>query len=229
MTSHRMLLVSGWAHPASCLRPLADAVKARLDVRLIEPEPDALRAALAREESPVWLAGWSLGGILALQAAAEQPARIRGLLMVSSTARFTRFADDDPTGVPAGELRALAALLRSNPETALERFRRRCAAPHEPLGTPGTTSPAPNVSALRVGLKLLGELDLRAACASLRMPALILHGHADAVIPPAAAERLARDIPGARARRHSTAGHDLPLREPAWVGREILSFLDVSP
>ena len=78
-------------------------------------------------------------------------------------------------------------------------------------------------------VKLLGELDLRAACASLRMPALILHGHADAVIPPAAAERLARDIPGARARRHSTAGHDLPLREPAWVGREILSFLDVSP
>ena len=224
MTRPVMLLASGWAHPADCLASLAAQLRPCLDVALLDPDPDALRARLEALPVPAWLAGWSLGGMLALQAAAAHPSRARGLILISSTARFTRAAPDDPAGVPAARLRALTAAVRKHPAEALGPFLGQCAAPAAPLVTAqvALTLGAP---ALLAGLERLAQLDLRAECAGLQAPALILHGAQDRVIPPAAADRLARDIPGAQGRRHPTAGHDLPLREPEWVGREILSFI----
>jgi pimeloyl-ACP methyl ester carboxylesterase len=45
----------------------------------------------------------------------------------------------------------------------------------------------------------------------IRCPTLVLHGLADPLIPPDAARRMARAIPGARLRLVEGLGHDLPL------------------
>ncbi|MFJ6619907.1 alpha/beta fold hydrolase [Kitasatospora sp. NPDC091335] len=56
--------------------------------------------------------------------------------------------------------------------------------------------------------------DVRAALASVTVPAVVLHGEADKVIDSALAETLARVIPGARFERVPHAGHMLPLERP---------------
>ncbi len=47
----------------------------------------------------LWL-GWSLGGLVALRAALDYPANVRGLVMIASSPRFVS-APDWPHGVAA--------------------------------------------------------------------------------------------------------------------------------
>ena len=56
--------------------------------------------------------------------------------------------------------------------------------------------------------------DRRAALASVRTPALVIHGEQDPLIPAAAGEATAAAIPGARLEIIPGMGHDLP--EGAW-------------
>jgi pimeloyl-ACP methyl ester carboxylesterase len=66
----------------------------------------------------------------------------------------------------------------------------------------------------------LAAPDLRTALGALRMPALILHGWHDKVIPLARAEETAEAIPGAALEIDETMGHDGPLRlRRAWGAR----------
>lgn len=61
---------------------------------------------------------------------------------------------------------------------------------------------------------------------ALRIPTLILHGRRDPYIPLAHAQRLARDISGARLVIIEDGSHFLPLDAPAQVADTIQRFLD---
>jgi pimeloyl-ACP methyl ester carboxylesterase len=71
----------------------------------------------------------------------------------------------------------------------------------------------------------LAAPDLRAALGGLRVPALILHGRHDKVIPLARAAETAEAIPGAVFEVDETMGHDGPPRlRQAW-GERISAYL----
>ena len=53
------------------------------------------------------------------------------------------------------------------------------------------------------------------------MPALVIHGTADPLFPPAHGEALAREIPGARLLLIDGLGHELP----PWAWDEVLPAL----
>ncbi|MDE2139813.1 MAG: alpha/beta fold hydrolase, partial [Gammaproteobacteria bacterium] len=68
------------------------------------PMPATLSALVslvvhAAPQSAVWL-GWSLGGLVALQAALDFPQRVRALILVSSTPRFVTAPDWDCAMAP---------------------------------------------------------------------------------------------------------------------------------
>jgi pimeloyl-[acyl-carrier protein] methyl ester esterase len=65
----------------------------------------------------------------------------------------------------------------------------------------------PPLAALRAGLRVLEQSDLRAALPSIEQPALVLHGRDDRLVPVAAAEFLAQRLPQARAAYFDGAGH----------------------
>ena len=54
------------------------------------------------------------------------------------------------------------------------------------------------------------ERDRSACLRKLRMPALVLHGDADPVIPVSAARQIATAVPKARLEIVESMGHDLP-------------------
>lgn len=216
-----LVLVGGWGHPPRSFEALATRLGRSHNVRVVLPDPavDILRPSKGAGE-PVVLVGWSLGGLLALEAAAGSPERVRALVLVSATPRFCS-APDFPHGTPEARLRALGVGLHRDASATLGRFWRDCAFPHaEPAWetrTEETRATGLSPGLLSRGLACLQKTDLRALCRSLQVPCFVLHGREDRVVPWEAGEWLARRIPEARWSLLDAVGHDLPLRQPERV------------
>ena len=84
--------------------------------------------------------------------------------------------------------------------------------------------PTPPTSArwLRQGLPALERRLERIAA-----PTTIIAGAGDRIVPPRAARRLSRQIPGARLQISPVAGHLVPQRDPGQVAAAILVALAV--
>lgn len=179
------------------------------------------RLRLAR---PV-LVGHSMGGYVALSYARRHPAALRGLVLVSTDAEpaaanpaDTKFLQDLAKQVRAdGAAPAIEALApgmapAGAPDPALERRARALMASARPVALEGC---------------LLGMADRAGALAWLpkaQVPALVLVGDADQVIPPEASRRLAREMPHATLTAIAGAGHLLPLERAAEVNEAIRAF-----
>ena len=173
--------------------------------------PTALDRALARAAETPLLIGWSLGGQLALAAAAHNPDAVAGLVLVATPARF--LADGEHPGADVRALRRMRRRVEENPEGVLTEFWRRAAAP-EPAETADAwrTKAATGVPRERLGAGLdhLAETDLREMARGVTQPTVVLQGRDDAVVPFAAGERLAEAMPRARFVALD-GGHALPF------------------
>jgi pimeloyl-[acyl-carrier protein] methyl ester esterase len=183
-------------------------------------------ACLALGPGPVRLAGWSLGALLALEAAIAAPGRHAGLALIAGTARFCGDGEEHP-GVTPRALRALAARLGREPAAAVRGFAAWCAAPDGGDAAGGWWSAqagrfAPQ--ALARGLDALAALDLRGGLAALRAPVRLLHGERDGVVPVAAAAALAARCADGRLTVLPGRGHALPFTAPDEIAALLAGF-----
>jgi len=170
---------------------------------------DALAAALP---AGTCCCGWSLGGMLALAAAARHPRHFSRLVLVGSTARFLR-DDGWPAAQPPELLDTFRHAIADDARTTLTRFvmlfnqgdtkARAVARALTPLLADGL----PATATLLRGLGWLAEADLRDLLAGLTLPTLLLHGDQDPLMPFGAAEMLAARIPRARLERFAGCAH----------------------
>lgn len=225
------VLISGWGATEEAwyglLRLLPDLAPHPVDwCAAARTGPAHVLDALAGLPRPRVLIGWSLGAQLALQAALEAPAEADRLILFAGTARFC--ADADYPGAPAAALRAMRLRLTRHPARVLEDFAQACFAPD---GSPDRQAEylrqAETFSTddLALGLDTLARLDLRAPAAALAMPALLLHGEMDAIIPAASARHLAARLPGARLQTLPGRGHALPFLSAPETAAAIRRFL----
>ena len=163
--------------------------------------------------------GWSLGGQLALQLAALQPAapqRARGatpptppptvdrLMLIAATPRLTA-GSDWPHGAPPERLAAQAEGLETDYRRTVGDFLELQvrgsaggAAALEQLRAALFAHGYPSVAALARGLELLRETDLRPLLPDITLPTLVIAGQYDRVTMPAASHELADSLPNAR-------------------------------
>uniref|UniRef100_A0A450ZGP2 Pimeloyl-[acyl-carrier protein] methyl ester esterase n=1 Tax=Candidatus Kentrum sp. TUN TaxID=2126343 RepID=A0A450ZGP2_9GAMM len=146
--------------------------------------------AIEAVPSPSVLMGWSLGGMVALEMARRYPDRVEALVMVASSPRFTE-TRDWPHGVAPDVLKAFSETLAENPQAALSRFL-ILQAGRTDLGrvTVKKLKPllfrygVPNRNALKEGLALLRETDLRHVLGTIRCPVLFILGARDNLLSP---------------------------------------------
>ena len=236
-------LIPGWAFGPESVRPLATQLGAELlsvpglcepvawvgHVQGISPWAAGLIARLSVAPARVTIVGWSLGAMIALEAAMACPDRIGRLVLVAGTARFVADAEDVP-GVPERNVRAMIAGLKRNRAATLQRFYQDCYRPVDLLEVSGMrleqlSQDWPD-EALRTGLEYLRHADLRPGLGALNVPVLLIHGNEDAVIPIAAGEALARTLPRAELCMLPNAGHALPVLDPDRVVGAALPFLE---
>ncbi len=224
-----VVLIPGWAHPAESLRPLIAALEPAFAVHCVSAHELQEKKApwLERQPPNTLLAGWSMGGIMALEAAAARPENIAGLIMLSSTARFCSDAGY-PCGVEPHNLRTMRAGLERAPARILGRFFDQVCAPLKPApeAREAFVSDALGLGlpALANGLDYLAAADLRPRLASIKIPVLLVHGEADAVIPCGASAYLAKNLPSATLVTKAGVGHNAPFAALSFVSEAIHAF-----
>jgi len=240
-----IVLVHGWGLHAGVWDELAATLAARFTVLSLDlpghgrsritPMParlDELTDALvAQLPGPaIWL-GWSLGGLVALDAARRYPERVSKLVLTAATPRFVQ-APDWSAAMAPGVFGDFAANLRTDYRGTLLRFlslqaggdgEGRALIKRLRSGLFAHGEPPPQ--ALANGLAILEATDLRGTLAAIATPALVVHGQLDRLAPPAAGEYLAARLPYARFALLPGAGHAPFLTQPRRYAELLREFL----
>lgn len=162
------------------------------------------------------VAGWSLGGLIALRLATRHPSRCARLALVGTSPSFVR-REGWPHAMAHETLESFAAGLDAEPAKTIRTFVNLNAfgGPHARtrmrelagmLAARGT----PAAASLRAALEVLHDTDLRAEVAAIDRPATVIHGGRDALAPVGAGRWLAQALPFARLVEIADAAH-LPL------------------
>ncbi len=223
-----LALIHGWGLGRWTWDTVVPALSGHCRVILVDlpgygaapPDPRAFsetaRRIVAELPAGVVLCGWSLGALLALDAAAGCRERIAGLALVGATPCFRQreaWPHAQPAALlerfrasvdaaPAETLRRFVALLNQGDAQARAHVRAQHRAQHRALldGLPDTAS-------LRQGLAWLDSVDLRPASPTISMPTLLIHGERDPLMPLAAARWLTAEMPQARLEIFAGAAH----------------------
>src|SRR5579863_3568717 len=176
------------------------------------------------------LVGWSLGGQLALQLAAEPALAVKRLVLIATSPRFVR-ADDWPHGLSDATLRQFGAQLAHDPGQTIDDFielqlrgSAEAAAVRATLKDSLARHGAAQPDALAAGLTLLEHNDLRALAQRIELPSLVIAGQYDRVTAPAAGQALSQLLPQAQLLTIRRAGHAPFLSHPGQVNDALLAF-----
>lgn len=199
----------------------------RVEPYTFENVARALASAIDRlNTGPVVIVGHSMGGMIAQEAYAFFPHKIRALALTFTSAAFGGTSSDFAREFIAARIKPLD----------LGRSMREIAAKLMPTMHGGTYDPEGLMLAARVmatvppqtyrdAVAMLTTFDRRALLSQIRVPALILAGGDDMVAPPAVMERMAGKIPGAQYVCLPDCGHLGPMDQPAAFNNALLSFL----
>lgn len=241
-----LALIHGWGLGAGVWDAVIEGLAARCRVHRVSlagydgTAPDALdfsaTAMVIADALPsgVTLCGWSLGGMLALEAARCRPQAISRLILVATSPRFLA-APDWPHAQPAAVLESFRAELAKDVRATLSRFillfnqgdakvrmiARVFVRELEAL----RDADLPDSATLRRGLDWLGEVDMRSHLSALHLPALVIHGERDPLMDSASGRYLADHLPEAQhfAPYPGTA-HAPFVADPDRFVRDVLAF-----
>ena len=204
----------------------------RSDLSVDLADLDAMCAMLhTLVRPPVVLIGWSLGGLIALAYTLRHPQAVERLLLIAASPCFIR-ADDWKYAIQAEVLEAFGRSLELDYQTTLDRF----------LLLQVSTSDKkqvslrelrrvlyrrpPQKSALRAGLKLLRETDLRHRLSEIRCPTRIILGERDTLIGKNSGRDMLSKLRNGRCVIISGAGHAPFLSHPDEFNHALQSCLD---
>lgn len=200
-----IVLIHGWGLHAIVFDDIIPALLERFRVTVVDlpgmgqsPLPSAeydldflVDQVLAVMPPQAHVLGWSLGGLVALAIAERAPQRVQSVVTVATSPRFTA-TDDWAAAMKPDIFDKFAELYAEDQEGTLVRFlalnckgsvamREDTARLKEILYFCGL--PAPR--ALRGGLDILRNSDLRDSVAGLAMPLLMVFGEHDHIVPAA--------------------------------------------
>jgi len=240
-----LVMLHGWGMNSSVWSDFADGLAEQYRITLIDlpghgHSPFRGQQSLAAwteaclavaPESAVWL-GWSLGSMVALQAAHLAPARVSGVMVLAGMPRFVQ-AEDWPHAMAPHILDLFVHALGDDHRGTLERFLAL-----QMLGSALAKEtlrnlkqrlrerPDPHPEALQNGLDLLKRTDLRAALKELDCPTAWLYGDRDTLAPAAAAGLLHRWLPEVSSQVIAGAAHTPFLSHPTETRQAVNRFLE---
>lgn len=229
---HTVVLLPGLACDGELFQPQQEALRRTHCVVVSDVHtrcdtlPAMARALLSDTAGPLVLIGSSMGGMVALEAAAQSPARVRGLALLGTTARA-----DTPELIAlrskacayfaAGrtdEVLDANLLLAFHPLHAANRA--LVQAYRAMVGRAGADQ------LIRQNRAVMARADLLHALPALPMPALVVCGEADRLTPPDRSREMAALLPHARLEIVPGAGHLLTMEAPARVNALLLDWLE---
>ncbi|RTZ74739.1 MAG: pimeloyl-[acyl-carrier protein] methyl ester esterase [Gammaproteobacteria bacterium] len=239
-----LVLLHGWGMNSMVWEPLLPRLRERFrvtrvdlpghgdspwDSRLVTLEQWAQALLETVPPRAHWM-GWSLGGLVMQQAASLAPERAEALVGIATTPSFVRRQGWEAAMEPQ-LLEQFAVQLEQDHAGTLKRFLalqfqgvKQGRALQRQVSTLLASRPAPRPGALRAGLRLLQESDLRNALSGLEPPLLWILGERDRLVPPALAGLLPERAPHLQVRRVPGGGHAPFLSHPEEVAGLVTDF-----
>jgi pimeloyl-[acyl-carrier protein] methyl ester esterase len=238
-----LVLVHGWAMHSRIWGEFADRLALDFTLHLVDLPGhgeaigqgswglEELMGQLLGEVPPaVWL-GWSLGGLVALQGAMANPARVRGLVLIGTNPRF--LADKDwPDAMPAEVFDAFQTEFDADARAAIDHFlglmvagTSHAARTLAELRERVFAYPLADPEALRDGLAILRRSDLVQALPGIEQRALWIAGDEDGPVRAVCSECAAGLMPRGAFKLIEDAGHAPFLSHPHDVQAAVLEFL----
>lgn len=239
-TGPALVMIHGWAMHCEIFAPLISILEKHFTCYLVDlpghgrsldDHSELNLAAIAEQISqrapPAIWCGWSLGGLVALQATRHHA--MHGLIMLCASPRFVK-ADHWPHGMATSVFTGFANDLRKDYRGTLDRFisleahgsdhmREELRLLREAVFAFG--EPAERV--LCEGLELLENTDLIDACRDLKMPSLWIAGKRDRLVSPQAMQA-ASELCGGEFIAVQGGGHAPFLTHADKVAHSILEF-----
>ena len=216
-----LVLLPGMACDAALWRHALPALSAQRPVRVVDVHhranslPAMAALLLAEQPGELLLAGCSLGGMVALEAARQAPDRIRGLALLGTTAR-----PDTPELITL-RTQAIALFAQGRME---ELIRVNAIFTFHPRHTAALLEDyvamvlrAGTDSLIRQNRAVMARADLRPHLSAVRCPTLVVGGLADPLTPPDCSTEIAAAIPGAQMHLLAECGHMLTWEQPQAV------------
>jgi pimeloyl-[acyl-carrier protein] methyl ester esterase len=220
-----LVLLHGWALHSGIWGGIVDALAADFSVHLVDLPghgvncgiplsrdlKEVAKLILSEVPTATWI-GWSLGGLVALQAALQQPQKVQKLVLVGATPSFTRQQDWD-CGVDIEAQQAFKDGLEKNFEEVINQFCLQTFGPNQVdeatrrLGELPLTGLVPANKVLLTGLHLLYSNNLLPRLNACKMPTLFLGGTCDRTVRPESLHRATSLMPNAQVSLISGAGH----------------------
>lgn len=234
MTQPVLLLLHGLLNDERVWEPVAAPLRAVADVRIPNLRRQQSTAQMARDawamvadvpaDVPVVLAGFSMGGYVAIQMLAEPARRAAALALIDTSTR-----PEPAQNIPVREA-TIAGLQRDLQAETLAILQRGLHPDHlddaalvaQGLRIMREVGADAATGQLRA---IIGRADHREMLAALNLPTLVLCGCADQITPPALSQEAAALIPGARLVIVEQAGHWTPLEQPQIVSAELRRLL----
>lgn len=190
----------------------------RTPYRIADMAADATGLLDALTIERAHIVGVSMGGMIAQHIAARAPDRALSLTSVMSTTGNRRLPRPQRAA-----MRALAGRpMRGDPEAMIDYAKRAARV----IGSPGFPPDADRLDRrvradfnrawypagfARQMAAIIADGDRREMLRTIKVPALVIHGEDDPLVPVAGGEDTARNISGARLLTIPGMGHDLPL------------------
>ena len=247
LDSPSLALIHGWGLGRTAWQPIVTPVSAYCDVHHVDlpgyggaaPDPsrfeDTARRIVDSLPAGTILCGWSLGALLALEAASQRPEHIGGLVLVGASPCFVQH-DDWPHAQLPTLLDGFTAAVRNHPVETLQRFvallnqgdaraRANTRAQQQALAA----HPTPDTDSLIQGLDWLRKTELRQKVATITIPTLLIHGESDPLMPLPAARWLAEHLPQARLEVFHGAAHAPFLNSPERFAELLIEYCHAAP
>jgi len=223
-----LVLLHGWGMNSAVWEPVIDRLDQHFTVTSVDlpghgfstmPDAgatdlndwsDAIAAVVP--DNAIWL-GWSLGGLLALQAALNRITNIRALFMVTATPSFIQ-RDGWQCAMPEQTLTQFSQNLKADVKTTLTRFLslqiKGCDNARDllkQLRSGFAERPPATFHALQTGLGFLRDTDLRQYLKEIDIPVHWLYGNRDTLTPACAADEIGAMMPAATSQIIKGAAH----------------------
>jgi len=241
-----LVMLHGWSMHSGVWHELAERLAKRFTLHLVDLpghgksdwqdgqfELPFLLPELERQlpDNAVWL-GWSLGGLISLAMQQQYPEKVRQLILMAATPKFVS-SDDWPCAMALTVFESFVSNLDVDQKQTLQRFlmlqakgavqsRETIRELSEQLATQHTPQP----EALKQGLALLLEKDLRDALSQATCPLQLILGTQDTLIPTSMPDYAKKLNAGLQVNMINGVGHAPFIAQPQRCQELIELFID---
>ena len=227
--SRQVAALSGTANVlAYDIRGFGSSPTGNADGTVQQMADDLAQLVSALAAGPVFLVGFSMGGVISQRFALDFPELTKGLVLIASSCAVGRggraFFQQRIEAVETGGLESLAVTNDSDARSCFWTDNEELIAEYKELRIGAVRDPLGYLNACHAMLGIADE-PLTEQIAAIRKPTLVISGEHDPYCPPKASAMIANAIPGADHVFIDDAGHCLQFESSDVLNKTIADFV----